>query len=145
MRNVVRTALILSLLVGAFGCSAQSPENAGALPLAASELKPAVQNSQNSFDDEIHANVTAMAQESKRTFCFDTFGDEVFWGDRLKLHRAIIGEKLGGVGPGVSPRTALSASAQVAMYRLSSLNRDGTCTPLRKSESTTFRRIAGLT
>jgi hypothetical protein len=48
------------------------------------------------------------SRKERKTFRFDTFGDEAFWGDTLKLHRAIAGSKLGGVGPGVSPRTALS-------------------------------------
>ena len=43
-----------------------------------------------------------------QTFRFDTFGDEAWWGDTLHLHQAIEGAKFGGVGPGVSPRTALA-------------------------------------
>jgi len=31
-------------------------------------------------------------EEGRRTFRFDTFGDEAFWGDRLKLHQAIEGQ-----------------------------------------------------
>ena len=48
-------------------------------------------------------------KEGRQIFRFDTFGDEEFWGDALKLHHAIAGKKLGGVGPGVSPKTALAA------------------------------------
>jgi hypothetical protein len=36
--------------------------------------------------------------DGQRTFRYDTFGDEAFWGDNLKLHQAIAGAKLGGVG-----------------------------------------------
>jgi hypothetical protein len=39
MRNLDRFVLILTLLVGAYGCSAQSSEQVGAIPLAASEFK----------------------------------------------------------------------------------------------------------
>jgi hypothetical protein len=46
---------------------------------------------------------------------------------------------------GVSPYSMARAIAQLAMYRLSSLNLVGTCTPPPRSESTTFRRIADLT
>jgi hypothetical protein len=113
MRNFVRFVLILTLLVGAYGCSPRSSENVAALPLAASELKPAAESAPRSFDDQIRANVTAMVQEGEKTFRFDTFGDEVFWGDTLKLQLAIIGEKLGGVGPGVSPKMALSVGLKV--------------------------------
>ncbi|HEY3132590.1 MAG TPA: hypothetical protein VGL91_24285 [Acidobacteriota bacterium] len=65
------------------------------------------------FDDVIGQNVQQMIQEGRQTFRFDTFGDEAFWGDTLKLHLAIEGAKSGGVGPGVSPRTALSVGLKV--------------------------------
>ncbi|HVS30519.1 MAG TPA: di-heme oxidoredictase family protein [Thermoanaerobaculia bacterium] len=54
-----------------------------------------------------------MFAEGKAIFRFDTFGDEVFWTDTLKLNQAIAGEKLGGVGGGVSPKTALSVGLKV--------------------------------
>jgi hypothetical protein len=54
-----------------------------------------------------------MIEEGRQTFRFDTFGDEAFWGDTLKLHQAIAGEAQGGVGPGVSPTTALSVGLKV--------------------------------
>jgi len=54
-----------------------------------------------------------LVDEGRQTFRYDTFGDEVFWGDTLKLHQAIEGAALGGVGPGVSPRTALAVGLKV--------------------------------
>jgi hypothetical protein len=54
-----------------------------------------------------------MLDEGRHIFRFDTFGDEAFWGDALQLHQAIQGEVLGGVGPGVSPRTALAVGLKV--------------------------------
>jgi hypothetical protein len=51
--------------------------------------------------------------EGKQIFRFDTFGDEDFWGGQLQLHEAIQGEQFGGVGPGVSPATALSVGLKV--------------------------------
>lgn len=65
------------------------------------------------FDAAIRENAKQMADEGKHTFRFDTFGDEAFWGDTLHLHQAIEGAKLGGVGPGVSPATALSVGLKV--------------------------------
>lgn len=59
------------------------------------------------------ANAQRMLEEGKRTFRFDTFGDEAFWSDALQVHRAIAGEKLGGVGPGVSPKAALAVGLKV--------------------------------
>jgi hypothetical protein len=54
-----------------------------------------------------------MLEEGKKTFRYDTFGSEAFWGDTLQLHKAIAGEKNGGVGPGVSPKTALAVGLKV--------------------------------
>ncbi len=58
-------------------------------------------------------NADRMLAEGKQTFRFDTFGDEAFWTDALQLHRAIAGANLGGVGPGVSPKTALAVGLKV--------------------------------
>ena len=49
----------------------------------------------------------------RQIFRFDTFGDEAWWGDTLKLHQAIAGARNGGVGPGVSPKTALAVGLKV--------------------------------
>jgi hypothetical protein len=66
-----------------------------------------------SFDDVIQSNAKDFIEQGRRTFRFDTFGDEAFWGDALKLHQAIAGSRFGGVGPGVSPRTALAVGLKV--------------------------------
>ncbi len=54
----------------------------------------------------------------RQIFRFDTFGDQAFWGGALQLHRAIAGSKNGGVGPGVSPKTALSVGLKVDATRI---------------------------
>ena len=62
----------------------------------------------------IQANAKKMLAEGRQTFRFDTFGDQVFWGDTIQLHKAIEGSKFaGGVGPGVSPKTALAVGLKV--------------------------------
>ena len=67
--------------------------------------------SEESRATEIHAlNMIARGRE---TFRFDTFGDQKFWGGSLQLHKAIEGQKLGGVGPGVDPATALAVGLKV--------------------------------
>ncbi len=63
--------------------------------------------------DTIAQNAQNMIQEGRQTFRFDTFGDEDYWGGTLKLHQAIEGSALGGIGPGVSPVTALSVGLKV--------------------------------
>lgn len=39
--------------------------------------------------DPILANADAMLREGRETFRSDTFGDEAFWGDTLRLHEAV--------------------------------------------------------
>lgn len=56
--------------------------------------------------------------EGKHIFRYDTFGDEDFWGGELQLHEAIQGEQFGGVGPGVSPETALAVGLKVDVEAL---------------------------
>jgi hypothetical protein len=65
------------------------------------------------FDEVARANAAKMLDDGQRTFRFDTFGDEAFWGGALKLHQAIAGAANGGVGPGVSPATALAVGLKV--------------------------------
>ncbi len=65
------------------------------------------------FDAVIGRNSSRMIEQGRQVFWFDTFGDEKFWGDTLKLHQAIAGEKHGGVGPGVNPKTALAVGLKV--------------------------------
>jgi hypothetical protein len=57
--------------------------------------------------------IDALVAQGKQTFRFDTFGDQAFWGDTLHLNQAIAGAANGGVGPGVSPKTALSVGLKV--------------------------------
>ena len=59
------------------------------------------------------AHISALAAQGKQTFRFDTFGDQAFWGDTLHLNQAIAGAANGGVGPGVSPKTALAVGLKV--------------------------------
>ena len=69
-------------------------------------------------DNAIDRNARGLLDEGRRTFRFDTFGDQAFWGGALRLHQAIAGAKLGGVGPGVSPRTALAVGLKVDLDAL---------------------------
>jgi len=63
-------------------------------------------------------NSERMLKEGQHTFRFDTFGDEAWWGDTLHLHEAIEGVKFGGIGPGISPATALSLGLKVDLDAL---------------------------
>jgi len=56
------------------------------------------------FDRENFHNVLDSFMAGRSTFRFDTFGDEAFWGDTLKLHQGVAN---------VSPRTALAVGLKV--------------------------------
>lgn len=70
------------------------------------------------LDRQVDTRAQQSVAEGRRTFRFDTFGDETFWGDTLRLHEAIKGARFGGVGPGVSPKTALAVGLKVDMDAL---------------------------
>ena len=65
------------------------------------------------YDQQISDNAQRMMEQGKQIFRYDTFGSEDFWGGKLRLHEAIAGQKLGGVGNGVSPKTALALGLKV--------------------------------
>jgi hypothetical protein len=60
-----------------------------------------------------HQSATDLVAEGRETFRHDTFGSEDFWGGQLRLHDAVQGEKLGGVGAGVGPNQALKLGLKV--------------------------------
>lgn len=54
--------------------------------------------------DPIAAHAGRMIEEGRRTFRYDTFGDQVFWSRTLGIHTAL---------RSVSPRTALGVGLKV--------------------------------
>ncbi len=64
------------------------------------------------MDHAIKEHADRLFSEGQQIFRFDTFGSETFW-TQTGLHRAIAGEKNGGVGPGVSPKQALALGLKV--------------------------------
>src|SRR3954465_12714311 len=95
---------------------------AAALPLALAlnscgihPAKPPV--TEENFDHATKAYADKMFSEGQDIFRFDTFGSEVFW-TQTRLHQAIAGAKNGGVGPGVSPKTALALGLKVDMFKV---------------------------
>jgi hypothetical protein len=63
--------------------------------------------------DPTTARAAQLVAQGRNVFRYDTFGDEAVWGGVLGLNKAIEGAKLGGVGPGISPKTALSLGLKV--------------------------------
>jgi hypothetical protein len=96
-------AIGFALLV-VFGLSIDKPA------IARSE---AAENARSENDRQIIAHAQRMITEGRQIFRFDTYGSEAFFGDALQLHKAIAGAKNGGVGQGVSPKTALAVGLKV--------------------------------
>lgn len=118
--NLLTPAACLGIIVGAVVISQSRDRDARAL---AAGQPPGVRNQIPPagvplFAASPEADALRMIKEGRETFRHDTFGCESFWGDALQLHQAIAGEKLGGVGPGVSPKTALEVGLKVDMDAL---------------------------
>jgi hypothetical protein len=64
-------------------------------------------------EDAVEDHAEDLVKQGRQTFRFDTFGDQDFWGGTLHLNQAIAGSANGGVGPGVSPKTALAVGLKV--------------------------------
>ena len=67
--------------------------------------------------DEIEDNSDRMLKEGRETFRYDTFGSEEFWAT-TRLHEAILGERQGGVGPGLKAVDALKVGLKVDIAKL---------------------------
>jgi mono/diheme cytochrome c family protein len=77
-------------------------------PVARPAGSPVLASSNGTF-----ARSNNMLAQGRNVFRFSTFGDQAFWGDTLKLHQAIAGTKFRGVGPGLSPKSALAVGLKV--------------------------------
>jgi hypothetical protein len=100
MRIILSLVIVASLAIG-LGCLRYPTE---------AETNPAVKAqrvSVESFDSKIEEHAETLLEEGRKIFRFDTFGSEGYWGDKLRLHEAIMGEQQGGVGPGLTPKEAL--------------------------------------
>jgi mono/diheme cytochrome c family protein len=103
----------LALTLGAYGVMAQQAGSSGTRAVDSSGAGERL-----SYDQVVGTNVREMVDSGRKTFRYATFGDEEFWGGMLKLHNAVQGEKFGGVGPGLSPRAALTLGLKVDLDAL---------------------------
>src|SRR5215208_5696292 len=82
------------------------------------ETDVAVEKAPGNFSSIIQDHANDLFKKGQEIFRYDTFGSEAFWGDQLQLHKAILGEKLGGVGPGLTPKDALKIGLKVDVGKL---------------------------
>jgi hypothetical protein len=64
-------------------------------------------------DAAIRDHAAKLVRDGREIFRFDSFGSEAFWGGGLRLHQTIAGAANGGIGPGLTPRAALSLGLKV--------------------------------
>src|SRR5215204_4363181 len=104
--------LFLTSLVVALACS-NHPEGVETDPAVKAQKFP-----REKFSDKIKDHADKMLEEGRETFRYDTFGSEAFWGDQLQLHKAILRDKKGGIGEGLSARKALQVGLKVDSDKL---------------------------
>src|SRR5438067_697749 len=111
-RGLKATAAVISILAICAGCL-NYPRQVETNPAVKAQRIPRA-----SFSHLTKANSERLYCQGQKIFRYDTFGSEGYWGDQLRLHDAILGEKLGGVGPGLTPRQALDLGLKVDVDKL---------------------------
>jgi hypothetical protein len=112
-KNVSVFALLSLAAVVVLVVTLRSGNAAARPPASPSHVAAGNRESGGGFDRSITMSSHATLEQGKRVFRYDTFGDEAFWGGALRLHEAVAGAANGGVGPGVSPKTALAVGLKV--------------------------------
>lgn len=108
LRRIISIGIVF-VLVALAGMLIQNSHSS----LSAKEIKKF-----HNFDGLIGQNAQGMLKDGREIFRFDTFGDEDFWGGQLQLHLSIEGEANGGIGPGLSPNSALGLGLKVDLDAL---------------------------
>jgi mono/diheme cytochrome c family protein len=80
--------------------------------------EPDKEGNQDAWTSSINSNAKEMLDKGRQVFRFETFGDEVFWTDKLQLHKALVSEEHGGIGKGLTPKDALAAGLKVDLILL---------------------------
>jgi hypothetical protein len=123
-RSAVRMrAAVVGVGLAVIALAAVGSRSASAIPGSEASVLAGSETSAPQGSDSfatVPGHAETLISDGRRTFRHDTFGDEAFWGGLLRLHEAIAGDKLGGVGPGVGPSTALAVGLKVDVAALPS-------------------------
>ena len=97
MRRLPLTARVSVSFIGLFvlaaalgGASSDVPRESNDTATIEAQLRALLVRVRG-FDLTILDNTLQMIAQGRRTFRFDTFGDEAFWGGSSSLHQAIAG------------------------------------------------------
>ena len=107
--RLILVAVLSALIACHSPAPAETPQN-----------RAVKQAPEESYQHAIDDNAKKMLEEGRDIFRDDTFGSEHFWGDKLHLHEVVAGEKHGGTGQGLTPRTALTLGLRVDFGRIPS-------------------------
>jgi hypothetical protein len=113
-RRIPLLFVLFSLCVVVLACLS-GPKTVQTNPAVEAEKKDV-----QSHRDEIEDYSEKMLKDGREIFRFDTFGCEEFWA-KTRLHEAIVGEKQGGVGPGLTAIRALELGLKVDIGKLPSI------------------------
>src|SRR5262245_11103761 len=98
-----RRQWILGIALAAASTSCEPTRTLDLRPPPMPEPAPAV------APDTAMTAAQRMVTQGRQVFRFDTFGDEAFWSDTLKLDDVIKGVRHEGLGVGLTPKAALAA------------------------------------
>jgi hypothetical protein len=107
---------LVPILLVVFSCLS-GPRSVQTNPAVEAEKKEV------SHRDDIDDYSEKLLKEGREIFRYDTFGSEEFWG-KTRLHEAILGEKQGGVGPGLPAVDALKVGLKVDIGKLPAILRE---------------------
>jgi cytochrome c peroxidase len=107
VRKVLRTGALMAV------CAL-----AGGALFSVSAVSSHTRRSSSARQSSSTRHAISLVTRGRQIFRFDDFGDNKFWSGALQLDRAIKGRANGGVGPGVSPKTALALGLKVDVNAL---------------------------
>jgi len=111
-QGLALSAILCAVALASF-VAANAPAEVGAQDGGAPALEPV-----SAHDRQVERDALEAIARGRTTFRRDTFGDEAFWGDTIRLHEAIAGAANGGIGPGLSPASALALGLKVDIQAL---------------------------
>lgn len=111
----MRSAWCLVVVMAMLACPACDDDDG---PTPGPPPGPGATGTQPDWNAFVERSLREQFAKGRDIFRNDTFGSEAFWGARLRLHEAILGQELGGVGPGLTPRAALGLGLKVNVQQL---------------------------
>src|SRR5215216_4087131 len=104
---------LVSIALVLIGCGLIAAGLVATPGLAVSDFLDQPADAAHAWDAQVRTHTRELMDQGREVFRYDTFGSEAFFSGTIGLHEALEGSKFGGVGPGVSPKTALAVGLKV--------------------------------